>query len=222
MSWNLSNPIKIGARQSPLSQKQVKEILYKLHETHPSIQFEEILIETSGDQDLKTSLRGLDKTNFFTREIDELVLSGTCRIGIHSAKDLPDPIPNGLSIIAITKGLNPSDSLVFRDGESLQSLPTGAIIATSSERREEMVRLLRSDLTFIDLRGTIHDRLKKLNSGEADGVVVAEAALIRLDLTHLNRMQLPGETALLQGKLAVIARSDDLEMTQLFSSIDFR
>jgi hydroxymethylbilane synthase len=164
----------------------------------------------------------LEKTNFFTKEVDELVLSGQCQIGIHSAKDLPDPLPNGLSLICLTKGVDPADVLVLREGETLLTLPLGAKIATSSKRREDEVFKMRPDLIFCDLRGPIQERLTVLNDGRADGVVVAEAALIRLGLTHLNRIRLPGTTVPGQGQLAILAKSDDTEMAHLFSCMDVR
>ena len=166
-------------------------------------------------------MRALDKTNFFTKEVDELQLSGRCRISIHSAKDLPDPIPDGLKIIAVTKGQDPRDALVMRPGDNFESLPANAIIATSSHRREEVVKSLRHDLRFIDLRGTIHQRLSLLEAGKADGVIVAEAALLRLGLTHLNRFYLPGDTAPFQGQLAILARENDSEMEELFQMLRY-
>lgn len=216
------NNITVGARKSPLSQAQVKEVLQEIRRYHPDIEFKCIFSETKGDKDQKTSLRALEKTNFFTQEIDDLVLTGQCQIGVHSAKDLPDPLPEGLVIIAMTKGLDPTDSLVLREHERLKDLPTDSIIATSSERREAMVKQLRLDLKFKDLRGSIHQRLDKLTTGEADGVVVAEAALIRLGLTHLNRIRLPGETSPFQGRLAILALRNNLEMQQMFACIDAR
>ncbi|NGX57748.1 MAG: Porphobilinogen deaminase [Chlamydiae bacterium] len=212
--------IKVGARESPLSKVQVQEVLQELRKTHPHIVFELKTLKTTGDQDLKTSLRGLEKTDFFTRELDEQLLNHDCRITIHSAKDLPDPLPKGLKIIALTHGIDDGDSLVLRDGETLETLSPGALIATSSERREAAVLQLRSDFTFTDLRGTIHQRLQQLDT--VDGVVLAEAALIRLNLTHLNRIRLPGETPPLQGKLAVLAREEDQEMEELFSCLECR
>lgn len=209
--------IKVGARSSPLSKKQVVEVLSEIQNHYPHITFDCVFTETLGDKDKKTSLRSLDKTDFFTREVDEFVLSGRCRIGIHSAKDLPDPLRKGLQVIAITKGVDSSDVVVMREGESISSLLPNAIIATSSERREEAVRQLRTDLKFVDVRGTIQERLDKLNNGEADGVVIAEAALIRLGLTHLNRQKLPGDTVPYQGQLAIVGKDDDDEMKRIFS-----
>lgn len=197
--------LKVAARGSPLSKAQVEELRGFLSS---QIELEPIFVETYGDKDRSTSLRDLGKTDFFTREVDDMVLSNTCDIAVHSAKDLPDVIPDGLSLIALTKGLDSRDVLVLRNGETLESLPRHAVIATSSERREDAVKALRDDLTFIDLRGTIEERLQLLDKGKADGIVVAEAALIRLKLTHLNRVYLPGPTVDRQGQLALVGRSD--------------
>ncbi|MCC5832021.1 MAG: hydroxymethylbilane synthase [Chlamydiales bacterium] len=202
--------IKVGARDSNLSRRQVEEVQAE----YAHLLFEPVYVKTVGDRDRTTSLRILDKTDFFTREIDEMLLRGECRIAIHSAKDLPEPLPKGLELIKLTKGVDPSDSLVMRKGERLSK---AFVIATSSVRREEMVRTLTEDLFFVDIRGTIEERLAKLESGEVDGVVIAEAALIRLGLTDLNRIRLPGETAPLQGQLAILARKGDREMHSLFN-----
>lgn len=209
--------IRVAARSSPLSQVQVKEVLDEIRYYCPEIAFETTFMDTKGDKDLITSLRKIGKTDFFTWELDDSLLNDHCRIAIHSAKDLPDPLPQGLSVIALTQGLNSSDVIVLKENVCFENLPPGSIIATSSIRREEIVRSLRADLQFRDLRGTIHQRLKLIEEGEVAGVVVAEAALIRLGLTHLNRIFLPGESTPLQGRLAIVAREHDYEMKQLFS-----
>jgi hydroxymethylbilane synthase len=185
--------LKVGARSSPLSRAQVEEIKREL-----CIDFEVIWVQTIGDLDRSTSLRNMEKTDFFTRELDQMLLDRRIYAAIHSAKDLPDPLPKGLKIAWITKGIDPRDSLVIKK-EPVQ------MVATSSERRESAVRQLFPDCHFVDLRGTIHERLEK----DVDGVVVAEAALIRLGLTHLPRVFLPGPTAPLQGKLAIVCREDE-------------
>lgn len=220
MSFSLNIPV--GARSSPLSRAQVKEVLQELRQFHPQVTFQPIWVETSGDKDLKTSLRTLDKTDFFTKEIDALQLSGTCRITIHSAKDLPEPLPPGLALAALTRGVDPSDVIVLRDCETLDSLPKGAQIGTSSIRREQNIKALRSDLVCVDIRGTIQARLKLLEQGVVDGVVIAEAALLRLKYTDLNRIPLSGERAPYQGQLAILAREEDEEMRELFRCIDAR
>lgn len=214
--------IPVAARPSPLSKAQVKEVLDEIRQHHPHINFAVKYLSTSGDKDQQTSLRGMDKTNFFTKEIDEELLMGRCRIGIHSAKDLPEPIIDGLSVICITRGVNPADSLVLKEGMSLNNLAKGALIGTSSVRREDMLKQIRSDFSFCDIRGTIGQRLDMLQTGAVDGVVIAEAALIRLNLTHLNRIQLPGKTTEGQGQLAILARKDDHIMSELFACMDIR
>ncbi|MBU6383978.1 MAG: hydroxymethylbilane synthase [Verrucomicrobia bacterium] len=182
----------IGARASPLSRAQVEEIRSEF-----GLNCEVVWVTTTGDLDQTTSLRNLGKTDFFTRELDEMLLQGRIDAAVHSAKDLPDPLPQGLKIAALSKGLDPRDSLVIKK-EPIE------LVATSSVRREEAVRQLFPHCQFVDLRGPIHERLAQ----NVDGVVVAEAALIRLGLGHLLRIFLPGETAPLQGKLAIVVRQD--------------
>jgi len=214
--------LEVGARSSPLSKAQVQEIYAALQKYQPHIGFDIHYLSTIGDRDQATSLRTLDRTDFFTKDIDAWVLQERGRLGIHSAKDLPVPLTMGLSLFCLTQGVDAADSLLLRRHETLQSLPSGARIATSSLRREEMVKQLRADLNFYDIRGTIEQRIAKLETGEMDGVVVAEAALIRLGLTHLNRIRLPGITAEGQGQLAVVGREEDLEIRALFACLDHR
>lgn len=183
----------IGARSSPLSRAQVLEL-----QTELNLNFETLFLETRGDKDKKTSLRNLEKTDFFTYELDQLLLSHQIDAAIHSAKDLPDPLHPDLQIAYLSKGLDPRDSLVFHH-EPFH------IVATSSIRRETYVKQLYSHCTFVDIRGTIEERLARLNH-DIDAVVIAECALIRLHLTHLKRHILSTPTHPLQGKLALVTR----------------
>lgn len=187
---------KMGARQSNLSRAQVEEVKkeWDLH-------CEMVWVATTGDIDQKTSLRGLEKTDFFTKELDQMVLQGQIDAAIHSAKDLPEPLPKGLKLAALSKGIDPRDSLVFR-------MPLKRV-ATSSERREKGVKEVFPFCECVDIRGCIEERLAKWESGEVDGVVIAHAALIRLQLTHLPYMFLPGPVAPLQGKIALVCRENE-------------
>lgn len=216
MPFANSFEITVGARGSQLSQAQVWEVHRELLQHHPHMQFKPSWITTMGDKDKKTSLRDLDKTDFFTREVDQLQLQGEFRISIHSAKDLPEPLASGLKIIALTKGVDSADVLVYN-----QDLPPNAIIATSSRRREQNLQEWKEGFRFADIRGTIQERLAILDSGQINGVVMAEAALIRLGLMNRRRMPIPGETAPMQGRLAVIALSTDHEMEELFRCIHY-
>ena len=211
--------IFVGARDSRLSRAQVKEVEEELRKQGQEVCFKAVWIDTPGDRDLKTSLTHLEKTDFFTQDIDHKQLRGDIRIAIHSAKDLPDPLPKGLRLVALTKGVDNSDVLVLRKGESLEGLPKGARIGTSSLRRIEALKELRNDLLPVDIRGTIDHRLIQLMTHRYDGVILAKAALIRLDLMSLNMIPLKGEPALHQGRLAVVAREEDADMHLLFSLI---
>lgn len=207
--------IRVSARQSPLSKAQVEEVYQELLRYHPHVLFNTHWVETRGDLDKKSSLRALEKSDFFTYEIDQMLLQNACDVAIHSAKDLPDPLASGLKVAAYTKGVDPSDVLVYLGGQ----FPQGGLVGTSSERREENVRTLFPEARFVDIRGTIQERLDKLIRGEIDGLVVAEAALIRLNLTHFPRLQIPGPVAALQGKLAIVIRQKDHFLEELFSPL---
>jgi hydroxymethylbilane synthase len=207
----------VGARASRLSKAQVEEVYREVMQFIPHLRFTPIWITTTGDCDKTTSLKNLEKTNFFTDEIDRRQLAGEFRISIHSAKDLPDPLHPELEIVALTKGVDPTDSLVVKEFPIL----FGSRIGTSSLRRETFLKSWRRDLICVDIRGTIDERLQLLDDGIIDGVVMAEAALIRLGLTHRPRLHLDTETADMQGRLAVIARKNDLEMQQLFKEVHY-
>lgn len=209
--------IKVGARESTLSRRQIEEVMGELGK-----EYEAEWVETMGDRDLESSLVPMGKTDFFTRDIDEMVLKRKCDVGVHSAKDLPEPLPKGLKMIALTAGVDSGDSLVMREGETFEKLKVRAMIGSSSLRRNEVIKRLRPDLKCVEVRGPVDKRLEILDRGKIDGLVVAEAALIRLGLMGRNRIVLPGETAPLQGKLAVIGREDDQEMENLFRKIDTR
>lgn len=206
--------IVAGCRSSPLARAQFDEV-----QKIAGGLLQPVWVETIGDKDQTTSLRNLGKTDFFTRELDQMLLDKSIQIAIHSAKDLPDPLPVNLGLVGLTASLDPRDSLVLRASDTVQKLPLGAKIAVSSERREAAVKKLRSDFCFVDVRGAIEKRLSLLDTAEADGVVVAEAALIRLKLQHLNRIFLEGPSAPLQGCLAIVAREEDREMRDWFATL---
>ncbi|GAB4235396.1 MAG: hydroxymethylbilane synthase [Chlamydiales bacterium] len=210
--------LKVASRGSPLARIQVEEVYREIVKYHPHVEFDPHYVDSRGDKDLKTSLRDMDKTDFFTREIDQLILQQHCRIAVHSAKDLPEPIPKGLRLIALTKGVDSSDVLVLRDNDTLETLPRLPKIASSSYRRDEAIKKWLPNCIIHDIRGSIHQRLDYLYQRKVDGVVMAEAAIIRLKLL-LNRLKIPGETAPLQGRLAVIAHAEDKEMAELFRCI---
>jgi hydroxymethylbilane synthase/uroporphyrinogen III methyltransferase/synthase len=208
--------VKVAARDSMLSKCQVIEVLQELKHYYPRVKFEPCFIKTTGDLAQNISLMHKEKTDFFTKEVDELILSEECDIGIHSAKDLPEILPHGLCVYAMTKGLTPLDSVVFRLGDTLQTLPFQAKIGVSSLRRVEMIHMLRSDFQPVDIRGTIEQRLDLLNNKNIDAAVIAEAALIRLGLINVPRYIVPGYSTPLQGRLAITGRINNQPMYDLF------
>jgi hydroxymethylbilane synthase len=218
----LTKTLVVGARSSLLSRKQVEEVFNELEPFYPEIEYVEKWVETKGDRDQKTSLRALEKTDFFTEELDLMILEREIDIAVHSAKDLPDPLPRGLEMIALTKGVDSRDSLVMPQGMEVETLPKGARIGTSSVRREKNLLSLRSDFVPVDIRGAIAQRISLLEQGKVDAVIIAEAALVRLGWTHLNRVFIEGEIAPLQGKLAIIAHSSREDLRALFKSLDSR
>lgn len=212
--------IKVAARESTLSKKQVEEVLQELRVFKKNVIFSPVFTKTTGDKDQVTSLRVMGRTNFFTKEVDDLVLSGCADIGIHSAKDLPEILPVGLEVYAITKGVDPRDALVLREKDTLKNLGESPKIGTSSMRREEQVAKLLPNAVFVDIRGTIEKRLELLYDGVLDAVVIAEAALIRLGLGTINRFFLEGETAPMQGRLAVVGREKETGLKEFFQILN--
>lgn len=204
----------VGSRASSLARAQVAEVLTEIRYFVKDITFSPLWIETLGDRDRQTDLRNLLKTDFFTREIDEALLAGKTRIAIHSAKDLPDPLPEGLALVALTAGQDPRDMLVGK-------LFPGARVGISSLRREKIIVSLEKESQMMPIRGTIEERLSLLEKGHLDALVVPEAALLRLKLDP-PRMPLLGSSAPLQGQLAIVAREDDREMKELFAPLDTR
>ncbi len=207
--------ISVVARGSPLSRAQVSEVQEMLKTIHPDSHFVCSYLDTTGDKDQHSSLMEMEKTNFFTKEIDEYLLSGKARIAIHSAKDLPDPLPKGLSLVALTRNISNRDILVLK--APLETLKPCARIGTSSMRRHVSIKSLLPDAECIDIRGTIEKRMKMIETGSLDGVVIAEAALLRLGLKVPYQIALEENLSPLQGRLAVVAREDDLEMAAFFA-----
>lgn len=215
--------LRVGTRTSPLALAQVREIAHILKKVAPSVSLRVIKMNTAGDLDKVTPISGLEGTDFFTREIDRALLSGKIDLAIHSAKDLPDVIPEGMIIAATTRSVDPYDVLVSRSGLKLRDLPKGAKVGTSSERRKAQLHAFRPDLKLVDIRGTMGERLEKLELQGLDAIVIAAAGLVRLGLggriTERISLKILRPHPL-QGSLAVAVRKDDEKLQRLFSKID--
>lgn len=211
--------LKLGTRPSRLAIKQAEEIAALT----PSIRFEIITIDTKGDKDKRTPLYKTEETDFFTKELEEALLSGDIDAAIHSAKDIENVIPEGLMIVATTASISPYECLVSPRYGTLTTLPPGAVIGTSSRKRKIAIHKFRDDLVMKDIRGSIEERLEQLDRGYFDAVIVAHAALIRLGYEDRISEIIPPdviEPHPLQGRLAVQVRKDRLDLIKIFRGID--
>lgn len=210
---------RIGTRRSPLALRQVIEAVSYLREFYPDLRTKTVCIDTYGDKDKTTPISEIEGTDFFTREIDEALLRNEIDFAVHSAKDLPDKIPDGLCIAAITKSIDPYDALVSKNNLKLDELPYGAKIGTSSQRRKMQLKAYRNDFKIVDIRGNIQERLEKLKKSDLEAIIVAGCALMRFGLEQRITQRLPFEILRphpLQGSLAIVARKKDVELETVF------
>ncbi|MCG2705192.1 MAG: hydroxymethylbilane synthase, partial [Candidatus Omnitrophica bacterium] len=199
--------IRIGTRPSPLAKKQAEEIAKRI----PQFRVNITAIDTKGDLDKQTPLFGREDSDLFTREIEEALLKGDIDAAVHSAKDLESNIPSGLVIAAMTRSISPLECLVSRGNLSLNELPPGARVGTSSLKRKESLLRFRNDLVVEGIRGNIDERLAELDKGKYDAIIIAHAALIRLGYEQRIAQIIPREIIEphhLQGRLAVQIRRD--------------
>lgn len=216
---------RIGTRTSSLALKQVDEVLAAIRKYYPLIKTEVVGVTTYGDRDKITPISDIEGTDFFTCDIDDALLSGKIDFAVHSAKDLPCKLKDELTIVAVTKSVDPYDVLISKSGIKLNCFPPGAKIGTSSFRRKQELKKYRGDFVIVDIRGNIEERIEKLEKTDLDGIVIAAAGLIRLGLESKITQRISFKVLrphTLQGSLAVVVREDDLRLTDLFSVIDSR
>ena len=209
--------IRIIARQSPLSQLQLREVMEKF----PEIDYHLETLSSYGDQHQHISLLdGEAPADMFTRELDAALLNNRADIAIHSAKDLPYPLDERLEVIALFPPFDQSDSLVSRNHLTLEQLPVGSSVGTSSPMRRKELLALRSDLNIVGIRGCIEERVRRVRSGEIDAAIVATCALKRLGMEAEISEILPFATHPLQGYLAITALRGREELKTLFERED--
>ncbi|MCP4050942.1 MAG: uroporphyrinogen-III C-methyltransferase [bacterium] len=212
------NTIRVLSRSSRLALLQVNEVMSKLAAVKYSIK----TISTYGDKNKHIPLSSDIEPDFFTKEIDEALLKKEGDIAIHSAKDLPFPLPEYLTVIALTEAFDKKDALISINGCKLTDLPRGARIGTSSLQRKNQILGVRPDLEIVDIRGSIEERTALLDSKQIDALIVAACALKRLNLENRISEILEFPTHYHQGNLAVTAVVDRADMRVLFNSIDIR
>ena len=208
----------IASRNSPLALKQAAEVLSFL----PKVKYRLLAVPSYGDKHKNISLLAAPPPNIFTRELDEIILRGRADAAVHSAKDLPYPLPDGLTVAALLPARDQRDALVSKNNLPLRQLPRGAIVGTSSPLRRRELLARRSDLRIVSLRGNIGERLQKIADGQMDAIVAAVCALQRLDLAGCVAEILPFPTHPLQGHLAVTTRADRRDLLKIFQPLDTR
>ena len=211
----MNKKIKVIARGSRLSRLQVEEVF----KNFPELAYEIKYLESYGDKNQQISLlNGEAPADIFTRELDDAIRQGDADIAIHSAKDLPYPLPEDIEVIALFPAFDTTDSLVSRDHKKLAELPAGSIIGTSSPLRKKGLNELRPDLTIKGIRGCIEERVQQVKDGKYDAAIVATCALKRLGMEDEIAEVLPFPTHPLQGFLAVTAKKGSQDLKQAFAS----
>ena len=211
----MNKKIRVIARGSRLSRLQVEEVF----KNFPELAYEIKYLESYGDKNQQISLlNGEAPADIFTRELDDAIRQGDADIAIHSAKDLPYPLPEDIEVIALFPAFDTTDSLVSRDHRKLAELPASSIIGTSSPLRKKGLNELRPDLNIKGIRGCIEERVQQVKDGKYDAAIVATCALKRLGMEDEIAEVLPFPTHPLQGFLAITAKKGSQDLKQAFAS----
>ena len=215
--------LRIGTRASALALWQARhvEALIRAQPGAPALEL--VHIRTSGDAQREVPLWQTEGRAFFTREIDAALSAGTIDIAVHSLKDLPTALPEGLTLAATLPREDPRDALIARDGATLAQLPAGARIGTSSLRRRAFIARARPDAVPVDLRGNVPTRIERLRAGDYDAIILAAAGLTRLGLAqHVTSYLSPQEflPAVSQGVIGVCARGEDAQALRWLAPLD--
>jgi hydroxymethylbilane synthase len=219
----MKREIVIGTRQSKLALWQANWVMERLQELRPDYGYRISGIKTQGDNILDAALSKIGDKGLFTKELELAMLRGEIDLAVHSMKDLPTELPDGLVIGAVCRREFPGDVLITRAGLKIDDLPRGAIIGTSSLRRRAQILHYRDDFKTVDVRGNVHTRLRKLDEEMMDATVLAFAGIHRLGLDKRITQVLPFNLCLPavgQGSVGVEVREDDTEVRQLVSAID--
>lgn len=212
----------IGSRSSKLALTQTEFVKGKLKQAYPALEIKIKTIKTTGDKILDAPLDKIGDKGLFTKEIEEALLKDEVDLAVHSMKDLPCQVPRGLKITAIMKREDPRDILVCRKEFSLRTLPKNSRVGTSSLRRRAQVLNIRDDLEILNLRGNLDTRIKKLDNGLYDAIILAYAGVKRLGL-KINMSVIPIDNILPQagqGALGIEVRRDDLDTEKRVKLLD--
>lgn len=214
--------LRIATRRSPLAMWQAEHVQSRLLEMYPDLTVELVTFKTQGDILLDTPLSKIGGKGLFVKELEVAMLAGDADIAVHSMKDVPMEFPEGLELGIILERENPRDAFVSNNYKTLEELPQGAIVGTSSLRRQCQLQNLRPDLVIRSLRGNVQTRLGKLDAGEFDAIILASAGLLRLEMESRIAQYLEPEVSLPaggQGAVGIELRSDDAETLALLKPL---
>lgn len=216
-------PIRIATRKSPLAMWQAEFVKEALEQAHPGLTVELVPMVTKGDIILDTPLAKVGGKGLFVKELEVAMLEGRADIAVHSMKDVPVEFPDGLGLVTICERGDPRDAFVSNNYDSIDQLPAGAIVGTSSLRRQCQLRAQRPDLIVNDLRGNVNTRLRKLDDGEYDAIILACAGLQRLKMEDRIRVEMTPESSLPavgQGAVGIECRLDDTRVRDLLAPLN--
>ncbi len=222
----LTLPLRIGTRGSPLARIQTDMVCQALAAAHPSLQapgaLEVVVIKTTGDLVTDRPLADIGGKGLFCKEIEAALLDRRIDLAMHSMKDLPTWLPDGLALGAMLPRADPRDVLITRDQLTLADLPSGAVVGTASLRRQAQLLARRPDLKAINFRGNVGTRLAKLEAGEVDATLLARAGIDRLGLTVPHVVLSPEEMlpAVGQGAIGLECRADDADVLACLAAVD--
>lgn len=220
-------PLRLGTRGSPLALAQAQMVKAALAAADPALAAEDaieiVAIKTTGDKVLDRPLAEIGGKGLFTKEIEDGLLEGSLDIAVHSMKDMPTVLPEGLVIDAVLPRADPRDALIAKGPRSIAELPQGARVGSASLRRAAQLRALRPDLEVVPLRGNVQTRLRKLEAGEAHATFLAMAGLVRLGLTEVVSAALPPEEmlpAVAQGAIGIERHAGNAAVAELLARIN--
>jgi hydroxymethylbilane synthase len=219
----MDRPLIIATRKSPLALWQAYHVRDLLLHYHPELQVELLEMSTKGDKILDTPLAKVGGKGLFVKELELAMLDGRADIAVHSMKDVPMEFPEGLALTTILSREDPRDAFVSNHYAAIQDLPNGAIVGTSSLRRQCQLAAQRPDLLIKDLRGNVGTRLGKLDNGDYDAIILATAGLKRLEMPERIRSHISAETLLPaagQGAVGIETRDSDLAIKQLLAPLN--
>lgn len=220
-----TNTLRIGTRGSQLALAQAHETRERLMQAHglPQGAFEIVVITTSGDRIQDRPLADAGGKGLFTKEIEEALLAGRIDIAVHSSKDMPTRLPEGLELSAFLEREDVRDAVIGRAAATIEDLPGGAVVGSSSLRRQALIRRMRPDIEVVTFRGNVQTRLRKLDEGQVAATLLANAGLRRLGLEEIITQLLPVETfppAPGQGAICIESRIGDRRVRALLDAID--